>query len=298
MSDAATIIERIAAEGIRTVDFRFTDLAGRWRHLGRDAGGVDAELLGEGMFIDGSSIPGWRDVTEADLLLKPDLASSFRRSVQLPSRPWFWSATRPSPARASATIAIRALRRSVPRPFCAAARYADEVRIAAEITFCIFDEAKVELGPMRALYQLASSEHRGTGGAARGSSAGPRSCLPGAAAVRPDGRPSGGDRLASWLALGMPGLEQAHGRAAGQNQIRFGASGLVEAGRPRADAEIRDPPGWRVLRQGRHLHGQAGDRRAGSGMSMHQALWRDGRPTFAGQGYADLSQHPCSSSPA
>ncbi len=28
----------------------------------------------------------------------------------------------------------------------------------------------------------------------------------------------------------------------------------------------------------------------GSGMSVHQALWRDGRPTFAGQGYADLSQ--------
>ena len=25
-------------------------------------------------------------------------------------------------------------------------------------------------------------------------------------------------------------------------------------------------------------------------MSVHQALWRDGRPTFAGQGYADLSQ--------
>ena len=77
MSDASTIIERIGAEGIRTVDFRFTDLAGRWRHVGRDAGGVDAQLLGEGMFIDGSSIPGWRDVTEADLVLKPDLASGF-----------------------------------------------------------------------------------------------------------------------------------------------------------------------------------------------------------------------------
>ena len=77
MSDAASIIERIGAEGIRTVDFRFTDLAGRWRHLGREAGGVDGELLAEGVFIDGSSIPGWREVTEADLLLRPDLATAF-----------------------------------------------------------------------------------------------------------------------------------------------------------------------------------------------------------------------------
>ena len=77
MSDAASIIERIGAEGIRTVDFRFTDLAGRWRHVGREAGGVDAELLAQGVFIDGSAIPGWRDVTEADLLLRPDLASAF-----------------------------------------------------------------------------------------------------------------------------------------------------------------------------------------------------------------------------
>ena len=77
MSDAASIIERVGAEGIRTVDFRFTDLAGRWRHLGREAGGVDAEFLAQGVFIDGSSIPGWREVTEADLLLRPDLATAF-----------------------------------------------------------------------------------------------------------------------------------------------------------------------------------------------------------------------------
>ena len=45
MSDASLLVERIGAEGIKVVDFRFTDLAGRWRHVGREAGGVTAELL-------------------------------------------------------------------------------------------------------------------------------------------------------------------------------------------------------------------------------------------------------------
>ena len=77
MSDAAAIIERIGAEGIRTVDLRFSDLSGRWRHLGCEAGRIDAQLLTEGMFIDGSAVPGWRDITEADLMLRPDLATAF-----------------------------------------------------------------------------------------------------------------------------------------------------------------------------------------------------------------------------
>ena len=288
MSDASTIIERIGAEGIRTVDFRFTDLAGRWRHVGRDAGGVDAQLLGEGMFIDGSSIPGWRDVTEADLVLKPDLASGFVDPFSAqPTLVLFCDATEPGTGLGYERDPRSAAQRA--EAYLRGARYADEVRIAAELTFCVFDEAKVELGPMRALYQLSSSEHRGTGALREGYRPGPEAAY----LVLPPSDQMADVRaeIASVMAgLGLPRLQQAHGRAAGQNQVCFSAGGLVEA----AD---RVQMLKYVIHQVAASYGKIATfmpkpvtDEAGSGMSIHQALWRDGRPTFGGQGYADLSQ--------
>src|SRR4051794_41977159 len=87
MSEAGTVVERIAGEGVKVVDFRFTDLAGRWRHVARDAAGVDAAALAEGLLADGSAVPGWREGTDADILLKPDLASAWLDPVRPPPTP-------------------------------------------------------------------------------------------------------------------------------------------------------------------------------------------------------------------
>ena len=97
--------------------------------------------------------------------------------------------------------------------------------------------------------------------------------------------------IASVLAgLGVAGLKHAHGRGAAQNEICCGAGGLVAA----AD---RVQTLKYAIHQVAASYGKVATFMAkpvadepGSGMSVHQALWRDGRPTFAGQGYADLSQ--------
>jgi glutamine synthetase len=288
MSDVSTIIERIGAEGIRTVDFRFTDLVGRWRHVGRDAGGVDAELLDEGMFIDGSSIPGWRDVTEADLVLRPDLASGFVDPFSAqPTLVVYCDATEPGTGLGYERDPRSAAQRA--EAYLRGSRYADEVRIAAEIGFSLFDEAKVELGPMRALYQLTSSEHRGAEGVRGGHRAGRDAAY---LALPPS------DQMADIRAeitsvmagLGLPGLKQAHGRAAGQNQICFGAAGLLEAAdRVQLLKYVVHQVGASYGKVATFMPKPVTDE-PGSGMSVHQALWRDGRPIFGGQGYADLSQ--------
>ena len=143
MSDAAAVIERIGAEGIRTVDFRFTDLAGHWRHLAREVGGVDGELLTQGVFIDGSAVAGWRDVTEADLLLRPDLASAFTDPFAAqPTLVLVCDVAEPGTGlgyerdpRSAATRAEAYLR---------GCRYADEIRVLADLSFFLFDEARVE----------------------------------------------------------------------------------------------------------------------------------------------------------
>jgi glutamine synthetase len=44
------------------------------------------------------------------------------------------------------------------------------------------------------------------------------------------------------------------------------------------------------LRQDRDLHAEADVRDNGSGMHVHQSIWKDGKPVFAGDKYAGLSQ--------
>lgn len=288
MSEAGGIIERIAAEGIKVVDFRFTDLAGRWRHLGREAGGVTEALLTQGVFIDGSAIPGWRDVSESDLLLKPDLGSAFTDPFSAqPTLVLLCDGTEPGTGlgyeRDPRSAALRA------EAFLRGCRYADEVRVATEVAFFLFDEIKLELGPMRGSYQLAGSEHRTSAAAARdGHRPNPDAAylsLPPAdhmADIRAE--------ITSVLAtLGLPGLKQAHGRASGQNEICGAAAGLVLA----AD---RIQLMKYVIHQVAASYGKAATfmpkpvaDEPGSGLNVHQALWRDHKPTFAGQGYADLS---------
>ena len=71
MSDVATLLKRIDDEGIRNVDFCFTDPRGKWHHLTYHVSAVDAELFADGVMFDGSSIAGWKDISESDMLLNP-----------------------------------------------------------------------------------------------------------------------------------------------------------------------------------------------------------------------------------
>jgi len=77
MSEPRGILERIEADQVRIVDFRFTDLTGTWRHLARNAASVGEHCLADGIMVDGSAVPGWRDVTEADLRPRPDLDTAY-----------------------------------------------------------------------------------------------------------------------------------------------------------------------------------------------------------------------------
>jgi glutamine synthetase len=289
MSDASQLVERIGAEGIKVLDFRFTDLGGRWRHVGREAGGVTAELLQEGVPIDGSAIPGWRDITESDLVLRPDLASAFVDPFTAqPTLVLFCDGAEPGTGlgyeRDPRSAALRA------EAFLRRCRHADEVRVAAGLSFFLFDEVRVELGPMRGSYQLTGSEHRT--GSARAARDGHRPNPDAAYLSLPPADHMADIRaeITSVLAtLGFTDLKQAHGRASGQNELCYALGGLAGAGDQVQTMKY-------VIHQVGASYGKAATfmprpvvDEPGSGMPVHQALWRDGKPVFAGQGYADLS---------
>ncbi len=68
---------RLAQEkGARMVDFKFTDVPGTWQHFSVPMRMVDTSTFTEGVGFDGSSIRGFQQINESDMLLYPDPATA------------------------------------------------------------------------------------------------------------------------------------------------------------------------------------------------------------------------------
>ncbi|ADR52784.1 glutamine synthetase protein [Candidatus Liberibacter solanacearum CLso-ZC1] len=72
VDDATSIIQKIQQENVKFIDFRFTDLQGKFHHISMDASLFNEELLLNGIMFDSSSIAGWHS-QNPDLLLIPDI---------------------------------------------------------------------------------------------------------------------------------------------------------------------------------------------------------------------------------
>jgi glutamine synthetase len=58
--------------GVKFVDFRFTDTRGKQQHVTYPAARVDEDVYESGMMFDGSSIAGWKGINASDMILMPD----------------------------------------------------------------------------------------------------------------------------------------------------------------------------------------------------------------------------------
>src|ERR1700730_16392431 len=66
------VIERARRAGIQVVDVRFVDLPGTWQHFSLPLDELDESSFSEGLGFDGSSIRGFQAINESDMLLLPD----------------------------------------------------------------------------------------------------------------------------------------------------------------------------------------------------------------------------------
>jgi glutamine synthetase len=62
---------------VKMVDVRFIDLPGTWQHFTIPVRRLNEELFTEGLPFDGSSIRGFQEIHESDMLLLPDPDSAF-----------------------------------------------------------------------------------------------------------------------------------------------------------------------------------------------------------------------------
>ncbi len=66
-------MELIKKHEIKMLDLRFVDMPGTWQHTSVPTSGVTEQTLLDGIGFDGSSIRGFKQINESDMILKPDL---------------------------------------------------------------------------------------------------------------------------------------------------------------------------------------------------------------------------------
>jgi len=71
-TDARGVLDLIKEKGIKIVDVKFTDLPGTWQHFSLPAEKLTEDEFKEGLGFDGSSIRGFQVINESDMLVFPD----------------------------------------------------------------------------------------------------------------------------------------------------------------------------------------------------------------------------------
>src|SRR5574342_705853 len=75
---AKTVAEVLKmGKDVKLIDVRFIDLPGTWQHFTVPAHRLSGDFFKEGIPFDGSSIRGFQEIHESDMLLLPDPESAF-----------------------------------------------------------------------------------------------------------------------------------------------------------------------------------------------------------------------------
>jgi glutamine synthetase len=76
-TSAEEVMEFATERGVEMVDLKFVDLPGTWQHLSLPIGALAADDFDSGLGFDGSSIRGFQEIHESDMLLMPDATTAF-----------------------------------------------------------------------------------------------------------------------------------------------------------------------------------------------------------------------------
>src|ERR1019366_4126803 len=73
---SSDVLKLIKEKEVRWADLRFTDTRGKEQHVSIPSRYVSEEFFVEGKMFDGSSIAGWKGISESDMILMPDATTS------------------------------------------------------------------------------------------------------------------------------------------------------------------------------------------------------------------------------
>ncbi len=290
----AELLSYLSREQVRFVDVRFCDLPGVMQHFNVPAESVSEDLFSEGLAFDGSSIRGFQQIHESDMLLLPDATSAyidpFRAEKTLALNFFIHDPfTREPYSRDPRNIAKKA------EQYLAGSGLADTAYFGAEAEFYVFDSVRHDTNAHSAYYYLDSVEGAWNSGREEdGGNRGYKTRHKGGYFPVPPTDHFADLRDAMVCKLMDAGIEieRAHHEVgtAGQAEINYRFDTLLaSADKLMLFKYIVKNTAWAAGKSATFMPKPLfGDN--GSGMHTHQSLWRDGVPLFYDEmGYAGLS---------
>ena len=277
---------------IKMIDAKFVDFLGQWKHLTYPIERLE-EGIEEGFGFDGSSIAGWRAINSSDMLMKPDPSTAILDPfLKTPTLSILCDVIDPitheAYSRCPRSLAKRAIQ------YLKSTGIADTAYFGPEAEFFIFDSIEYSEDPNHSFYNIDSDEAGWNN--KRREAAGNKGfkpptkggyCVAGPIDQLTDLRTQ---MVMTMQAVGIV-IETHHHEvaSAGQAEIDMKYDTLVK---------MADQILWykHVVKNVARQNGKTatfmpkplfGDN--GSGMHTHQSLWKSGKPLFAGDGYAGMS---------
>ncbi len=291
---AKEILQRIKADDIKYVDFRFTDPRGKWQHVTFDRSLVDEEALEEGVMFDGSSIAGWKAINESDMNLKPDVTTATLD-------PFF--------AHPTLSIVCDVLEPQTGEPYdrdprgvarkaeayLKQTKLGDTAYFGPEAEFFVFDDVRFSTEPYNTGFMLDDVELPSNAGTdMEGGNLGHRVRTKGGYFPVPpvdSAQDMRSDMLAAMAGMGVKVEKHHHEVGSAQHELGMQFDTLVRT------ADFLQIYKY-CIHNVAHSYGKTatfmpkpvyGDN--GSGMHVHQSIWKGNKPTFAGNLYSDLSEN-------
>ena len=292
MADPKQVMEFIKKNNVKLLDLRFTDIPGLWHHVSFPIEQFSEASFEEGFGMDGSSIRGWAAIHESDMLLIPD-AGWFMLDpfMEVPTLVMVADVIDPVTKqrydRDPRYIAKKA------EMYLASTGIGDTAYLGAEAEFFIFDNVRFDQREQHGFYFIDAEEGRWNSGRVENNLGYRPRYKEGYFPVPPTDHYQD---LRTEMAMTMQkcGLEvECHHHevaTGGQTEIDLKFAPLARS----ADnmmlykyivRNVANQYGKTVTFMPKPLFQDNG-----SGMHCHQSIWKGGKPLFAGDGYAGLSQ--------
>jgi glutamine synthetase len=287
------VVELAKKSEAKMMDIKFVDTFGTWQHFSCPIGELSEEIFTEGMGFDGSSIRGWKSIEASDMLAMPDPSTAFIDPFcAVPTLSLTTTiaetGTKEAYNRDPRGIAQKA------EKYLTSTGLADTAYMGPEAEFFIFDNVQFDAKCNGTFYSIDSEEGIWNSGRDEAPNLGNKiRHKEGYFPVAPQDTQQDirTEMVLMMEELGVQIERQHHEVAtAGQAEIDYRFESLVKA----ADKMMIYKY---VVKNVAKRHGKTatfmpkplfGDN--GSGMHTHQSLWKKGKPLFAGNEYAGLSQ--------